>query len=265
MTATKEQVTASILEARDDLDKALAELESLPVFEPGAIAFAAHALSNFLTVTSGTVELLAIALKDHPDPEVQQWLRALRSSAETMTHTVNQLMGSSASARPTLKPERVDLVTLARRTTGYYETVAARKRIQIHFEAKDPTPPAQCDRLATASILDNLLSNAVKFSEPGRRVDVRVVAEQEHIVCSVCDQGPGISEADQKRLFEKGARLSARPTGGEPSFGYGLSVARALVEFQGGEIWCESRLGHGACFSFRLPAYREAARVTARA
>jgi signal transduction histidine kinase len=60
-------------------------------------------------------------------------------------------------------------------------------------------------------------------------------------------------------LFQKGVRLTPTPTGGEPSTGYGLAVARHLIEKLDGAIWCESTLGQGCCFSFRLPAFEEPA------
>lgn len=71
------------------------------------------------------------------------------------------------------------------------------------------------------------------------------------------DQGPGLSLEDQARLFQRGVRLSPLPTEGEPSFGYGLAVAKDLTERLDGRIWCESTLGQGASFSLRLPSYRE--------
>jgi hypothetical protein len=66
----KDKIAASIQEARDELDTALAELEQLPIFDSGAIAFAAHALHNYLTVISGTLQLLSRSLLGHPDPDV---------------------------------------------------------------------------------------------------------------------------------------------------------------------------------------------------
>jgi two-component system sensor histidine kinase/response regulator len=84
-----------------------------------------------------------------------------------------------------------------------------------------------------------------------------VRGEQGGAVCSVQDEGPGLSQEDQARLFQRGVRLTPRPTGGEASTGYGLAVAKELIERLGGTIWCQSELGQGACFSFRLPASQE--------
>ena len=77
------------------------------------------------------------------------------------------------------------------------------------------------------------------------------------MVCSVRDEGPGLTQEDQAKLFQRGVRLSSVPTGGEASSGYGLAVAKELISKLAGDLWCESTLGAGACFSFRLPAYRE--------
>jgi two-component system clock-associated histidine kinase SasA len=97
----------------------------------------------------------------------------------------------------------------------------------------------------------------VKFSQPNKNIHITLHKEQDSVVCSVCDEGPGLSLEEQARLFQRGVRLSPVPTGGEPSAGYGLAVAKELVEQLGGSIWCVSEPGKGSCFSVRLPAYQE--------
>ena len=69
----------------------------------------------------------------------------------------------------------------------------------------------------------------------------------------VRDQGPGVSAEDRKRLFQKFARLSAQPTGGENSTGLGLSIVKMMAEAMGGRVWCESEPGRGATFIVALP------------
>ena len=77
------------------------------------------------------------------------------------------------------------------------------------------------------------------------------------------DEGPGLSPADQARLYQRGVRLSATPTAGEPSTGFGLAVARDLVMRNGGDLRCESREGAGACFSIHLPLVGQSSPETA--
>jgi two-component system sensor histidine kinase/response regulator len=116
---------------------------------------------------------------------------------------------------------------------------------------------ASTDRLALAASMDNLLSNAFKYSEPGSRIWVKVCREQDEVVCTVRDEGPGFSAEDQTRLFRKGVRLTNSPTGGEVSTGYGLAIAKDLVEKIGGAIGCESLPDRGAVFFIRLPVFAE--------
>lgn len=258
MQDPKEQATASIQEAQAKLDQALEELEHLPAFHGGSIAFAAHALHNYLTVISGTVQLISRSLEGNPNPDVHRWLQGLLRTSEIMEHTVNQMMGTASDAGPATARERIDLALLVRRVALYYERLAARKQIRIAVEAGEGVPPVLGDRLGIAATLDNLISNAVKFSDRGKRITLLVYQVAGRVVCSVIDEGPGLSAEDQARLFQRGAQLTPRPTAGEPSTGYGLAVARDLIEKQGGRIWCESRLGQGSRFSFELPVFTEA-------
>ena len=253
MPSHKDKVTAAIIAAKADLDQALADLEHLPAFDPGVVGFAAHALSNYLAVADGAIELLALALQGNPDPALQQWLQVLRQTTDRMEHTTSQLMNVSAPSGPKLTLGRVDPVVGVRRACDYYQRVADPKQIQILFDPADGVSFVRTDRVAMAAVLDNLLSNAVKYSDHGKRVWVRLRPEGDSVVCAVQDEGPGLTPEDRERLFLKGVRLSATPTGGEPSTGYGLAVAKELMSQLGGEIWCESQPGQGACFSIRLP------------
>jgi signal transduction histidine kinase len=97
------------------------------------------------------------------------------------------------------------------------------------------------------------LSNAVKYSPTDTRIHVTVHAERDGVLCSVRDQGPGLSRAEQERLFQPGVRLGPSPSGGEPSNGYGLAIARHFMQMLRGEIACASTPGEGTTFSFWLP------------
>jgi two-component system, sensor histidine kinase and response regulator len=257
MPESKDKIELAIVKARAELEEALFELEKLPAFSQSSVFFAAHALNNFLTVTGGTIELLSLSLADHPDPQVRIWLEALQQATNLMTHTVSQLMNASTVWDAKLRCEKVDLPVMMNRFCMYYDRLAAQKQIRCLSGSAVDVPPVWTDRVATAAVLENLFSNAVKYSPPGSRIRVQVSADRDGIVCSVRDEGPGLSEEDQAKLFQPGARLTPKPTGGEDSTGYGLAVAKELIERLGGTIWCESALGEGACFSFRLPRYQE--------
>ncbi len=102
-------------------------------------------------------------------------------------------------------------------------------------------------------ILDNLLTNASKFSEKEKNIHFKVWQTGEFINYSIRDEGPGISEEDQKKLFKRFQKLTARPTAGENSSGLGLSIIKVLVEKLRGSISVNSKLGEGAEFIVSLP------------
>ena len=132
-----------------------------------------------------------------------------------------------------------------------YRTVAEKKRIEIFLNC--PTDVnVYVDRLFLSRILDNLLSNAIKFSKPDTKVTVSVEDKREEVLLHIKDEGPGISEEDQKKLYQKFQRLTARPTGGESSTGLGLSIVKTLVIKMGGSVQCESKLDEGATFTVSL-------------
>ena len=257
MQEDKNQIVSGILRARSELEEVLSELEKLPPVSESSVHFAAHALSNYLTVTGGTVDLLQVMLAEHPDPKVLTGLEALQRATSLMMHTVSQLVNAQTDQDAEMRFEKVEMPLMAQRFRFYYQRIADQKQIQCLAVSTVDVPPVWTDRVATAAALDNLFSNAVKYSPPGKRIWVEVVAQQNGVVCSVRDEGPGLSQEDQTKLFQRGKTLTPKPTGGEPSTGYGLAVAKQLIEKVGGTIWCESVLGQGACFSFRLPQYQE--------
>jgi two-component system, sensor histidine kinase LadS len=262
---SKDEIITSLQTAQTELEKALANLAQFPVFDAGHVQFAAHALSNYLTVIAAGIDLLQLHLNDHPDEQTHRWLERLRHVTALMTDTVLQLMNVPKAVREQFLWEKMDLPTLVRRACDHYQHSADRKQIAISVEFEVSSPFVWADRVAVAAVLDNLLSNAVKFSPPQKRIWVRVTVEPAHLVCTVQDEGPGLSIDEQARLFQPGARLSNVPTAGEPSTGYGLAVAKDLIGKLQGDLWCESQRGQGASFSFRLPLYSAEQHGTAEA
>jgi two-component system, sensor histidine kinase LadS len=255
----KAEVANAIAKAKVELDLALVELDRVPAFDQAAIGFVAHALNNYLTVTQGTLELMKDSLADCPDQDVETWLESLLHCANLMQHTVERLLRVSGPNELALKPAYMDLPLLMERACQYYRRFAALKRQQLICRTVGDVPLAWADRVAVAVIADNLLSNAVKYAEVGGRIEVLSTAAGAGVLCTVRDDGPGLSEVDQSRLFQRGVRLSAVPTAGESSTGFGLAIAKEFVDRMGAKLWCESHPGQGACFSFWLPARPEGA------
>jgi signal transduction histidine kinase len=102
-------------------------------------------------------------------------------------------------------------------------------------------------------VMNNLVSNAIKFTPSGGQVRMDVYAQPDHLVVDVSDTGPGISEEDQARLFQRFFRTDASRQQQIPGTGLGLSIVKAIVEQHGGQAYCRSKLGEGTTFGFTLP------------
>ena len=113
----------------------------------------------------------------------------------------------------------------------------------------------KCDRLRIEQVLTNLISNAIKYSPPGSLVTVALESREGEIALRVADRGLGISDKDQRDLFEPFRRVGT-PESSVPGIGLGLFVVRRIIEAHGGRIDIESSIGEGSTFSCYFPLVR---------
>ena len=250
---THSVLVQSIERAVAHLADALMELDSVPSGDKATIGFAAHAMNNYLSVSEATLDLLSDALRGHPDQDVSRWLEGLRQVSKMMQHSVSRLVSASAPQNFPLKPASLDVATLMKRASDYYGRSAETKRLSIEYRHTPDTPHVWADAVAVSVVADNLLSNAVKYSEPGGKILVETQPAPGGVVCRVSDQGEGLTPGQISKLFRAGISRGPVPTAGEASHGFGLAIAKELVDRMGGRIWVESEPGEGSCFSFSLP------------
>jgi signal transduction histidine kinase len=232
-----------------------AELVALNEEKNLLIGLVAHDLRGPVGRVNALVDILRLEGRNLT-PEQHEYLQMILDSNEHLLSLIDRILNVEAieAGRFTLSTEPLDVAALLHEQLAGFKAAAARKHITLaHQEPGEPVPGA-IDRNFFAQIVENLLSNALKFSYPGSRVFVRLRTEAAWLYLEVQDEGPGFSAADHARLFGKFQRLSARPTGGEPSSGLGLAIVKKYVELMGGRVWCESEKGKGATFVVQLPA-----------
>ena len=123
----------------------------------------------------------------------------------------------------------------------------------LELEADDDVPHVAADPDKLRQVLVNLVENAIKYSPDGGRISVALAPIDGFVRLSVEDEGLGIPEREQVRIFDKFHRLDAQMTRGVGGTGLGLYICREFVVRMGGRIWIDSREGHGSRFSFELP------------
>ena len=219
------------------------------------MGIAAHDLRNPLNAVKGYTEMM----REEPDMEQQErseLLDRVHDATTRMVEMVQNLLDANRIERGEMQLNLTptDLVPVLNSVVETQRSHATAKQQTIHLESETTPVVIQLDPSVTVQILENLISNAVKYSPPGREIFVRLKKYAHGVRVEVQDQGPGLSTEDQKKLFGKFARLSAKPTGGEHSTGLGLSIVKKMVEAMNGKVWCESELGKGADFIVEFPA-----------
>lgn len=249
----RERAFGRMQEALGQLEASNAELVRLNQEKNEFLGIAAHDLKNPLTAVIGNAELLVMS---PTSPRVPNIARNIISAGTRMVGLIKDLLDANAieQGKFTKNIECCDARELIQEVMANNQAAASRKGIAL--ELQDGVHVwMNADRTATCQILDNLLSNALKYSPPGSPVHIEVFGTDGQACVAVRDCGPGISADDQKKLFQKFTRLSARPTAGESSTGLGLSIVKRLAEAMRGTVRCQSTLGSGATFTLALPAW----------
>ncbi len=220
------------------------------------LSIASHELKTPITVIKGYTQMLAARIsRPGTDPKrVTQIIGELQEQARRLEMLVVDLLDGARiqQGRLDLRPEPVDLASLARRLLTRFEQMPERtNRHRLVVQGPEMVTgnwdPARLDQALT-----NLVSNALKYSPDGGEVCLRLRdVDSGHVEVAVSDQGIGISEEEQKKLFQPFSRGGA--TRSIHGTGLGLYLTSRIVEQHGGTITVTSTPGCGSTFTIRLP------------
>ena len=149
--------------------------------------------------------------------------------------------------------ERIDLADLARRAAGISAAQSRERGIAIDVPADGESVPALGEHRRVLQILLNLLGNALRYSPSGSSVRLQVERAGDRARATVVDEGAGLTQEQQARMFDKFERLGRSDDGGS---GLGLYISRRLARAMDGDLTVESAPGAGARFTLELPASR---------
>ena len=245
----EEALTTELAEVRAALAESLLALRARDDF----LAIAAHELRTPMNAMSLQIAAIErMAARDGAQRIEAELVRARQMMARYLKRAVVLLdVSRLTSGNFSIYRERVDLATVAQGVVDAFLHEARFHNTEIRLET-DPHVVGMWDSQALEQVLSNLISNALKYGR-GSPVTLRVrkISEAEAQL-EVIDQGPGMSAADQQRLFERFERLidSARVASG---FGLGLWISSRLVGAHGGTIQVTSQPGRGSCFTITLP------------
>jgi signal transduction histidine kinase len=212
-----------------------------------------HDLKNPLTNVILSAELIASEI--NPDSPIMEFSSLIIHNARKMEERLNRLLDLSKmeDANYHLDLKENDIIDLIRTVIGTLESVSENKNQKIFLKSEKQFI-IRCDHDRLTEVFENLISNAVKFSPPDSVILVEIEIRNDEIIVVVKDQGQGLTQTDQDKLFTKFAKLSAVPTGMETSHGLGLSIVKTLIELHLGKVWAESEgKNKGSSFFVSLP------------
>jgi signal transduction histidine kinase len=218
------------------------------------LANMSHELRTPLNAVLGYTELiLDETFGEVPEP-IRDSLERARNSGQHLLGLINDVLDLSKieAGQLTLSLADYAMEEVTQAVATSVESLAAEKKLALRVIVPPDLPPGRGDSRRIAQVLLNLVGNAIKFTEAGE-VRVEVTLADDTFVVSVADTGPGISEADQAKIFEEFQQADSSSTRKKGGTGLGLAIAKRIVEMHGGRIWVESRLGRGSTFRFALP------------
>lgn len=211
----------------------------------------AHELKNPLASIRTATELF----NETDDPaDRKRFLEMVERDVARMQHVLSEVRELALlDARHRPPAPVIDLETLAQEIlAGYRARTDLGVDLELKVEGNGPRATIEPEHFART--LTNLLDNAISFSPADGEVVVELRDEGARIVLTVSDRGPGLTETDRSRVFDR--FYSSRPDehSGRGHLGLGLSIVRAIVESYGGDVTCSARESGGASFSVLLPA-----------
>lgn len=245
----------TVAEATSELEARAGALVRLNEEKNQFMGIAAHDLKNPLNAVLLAGELIQGG--DLEESDLKKYSSMIVKATRQMAELVRNMLDVNRmdTGRMELDLQAVDLAKLAGEVERDYWGRATAKSIHLELSGKGPCIVV-ADPVHTQGILENFVSNAVKFTRPdpaGSHIWLRYGTTEDTGWIEVQDEGPGFTEEDKQKAFQRFTPLSAKPTAGEGSSGLGLSIVKSLATAMGGRVELISEVGKGATLRLHLP------------
>ena len=238
--------------------RALRPVQNAAALQDELIEELSHELRTPLAVLSTNADVLL----DHPEPTVALYRTGLERSqgaAQRMSTTIDELLVDARSRTRTIERQPTDVCDVVRRVVAELHPLAAANDVAVTTVGADDRPvTAAIDRQSVERALTNLVTNAIDIGPTGSAVTVAISSTADTVAMTVSDEGPGIAEADQAKVFERYWRADEESQGGDGRGGHGigLSIVRHVATAHGGSVTVRSPIADGAGTEFRFELAR---------
>jgi signal transduction histidine kinase len=242
----------------DEIQDKSRQLEEASQHKSQFLANMSHELRTPLNAILGYTELMADGAYGEPSEKMLGILKRLEANGRHLLGLINDVLDLSKIEAGQLVLELSDYCVqdIAQTVRSTLEPLASDKKLAFKVEMDPELPPGHGDGRRLTQVLINLVGNAIKFTDAAE-VAIKAQANNGSFHVSVRDTGPGISAADQAKLFQEFQQADSAITRKKGGTGLGLAISKRIIEMHGGRIWVESQPGQGSTFTFTLPVVVE--------
>ncbi|HJD99209.1 MAG TPA: HAMP domain-containing histidine kinase [Levilactobacillus brevis] len=212
------------------------------------ISDASHELRTPIATIRGNLKLIERRGKQHPEI-IPESLGFIDQESLRMQHLIENLLHLSRADRAEISLHPIDIDTLAQSVITHYQPLVNQP---ITYTGPSTPAMALADTDMLHQVLTALLDNAHKYGDPDQPIEVTVSQQDQHVILSVADHGPGISATDRLHIFERFYRVDESRSNKIEGSGLGLAIVSQLVHLTKGTITVTDNQPHGACFIISL-------------
>ncbi len=217
----------------------------------------AHDLRQPLTSLKGYASILEAQFTDAENPLAARQAEKILNAVEKLNAQIEHFQDADRFDPITgfyeMKRDLCDIREIVTRISSTYLIPADKSDVVMSVVIADDVPVIYADSVMLERAIVNLVDNAVKYTPNRSHIDLDLRLNRGNVVFSVQDDGPGISPANQKRLFKRNVRLKRPEHNKIKGSGLGLFIVRGVAERHGGKAWVESAEGKGSTFGFNVP------------